>query len=58
MVPLERGIWEDLFSAAIPNMLFAFFNAAVFASFSPMVSLFCNQVRDFVRCCEDGFVNE
>ena len=40
MVPLERGIWNDLFSAAFPNMIFAFCNTAGFTSFSPMVCSF------------------
>ena len=29
MVPLEREIWDDLFSAAFANMIFAFFNPFV-----------------------------
>ena len=36
MMPLERGIWDDLFSVAFPNMIIAFFKAAAFTSFSPM----------------------
>ena len=40
MVPLEGEIWDDLFSAAFPNMIFAFFNTAGFTSFSPMVCSF------------------
>ena len=40
MMPLERGIWDDLFSAAFQNIIFAFFNAANFSSFSPMLCSF------------------
>ena len=40
MVPLEREIWDDLFSAAFANMIFALFNTAGFTSFSPMVCSF------------------
>ena len=40
MVPLERGIWDDLFSAAFANMIFALFNAAGYTNFSPMVCSF------------------
>ena len=40
MVPLEREIWDDLFLAAFPNMIFAFFNRAGFTSFSLMICSF------------------
>ena len=46
MVPLEREIWNDLFSDAFPNVIFAFFNAVVFTSFSPMVCSFpCFEIK-------------
>ena len=37
---IRRENWDDLFLAAFPNMIFAFFNAAGFTSFSPMVCSF------------------
>ena len=40
MVPLERGIWDDLFSVASPNTILTFFDAACFICFSPMVCSF------------------
>lgn len=49
MLSFERGIWDNLASAAFPSMIFAIFIPAGLMS--------GDQVSNFVRCSEDRFVD-